>query len=63
MRGKFVSLEFDPDRHPEKLAQIVKVDAVRHELVEDGKLAIDNMSRTEIPFSQDLVQWVTAILT
>ena len=63
MRGKFVSLEFDSHRHPEKLAQIVKVDAVRHEVVEEGQLAIDNMSRTEIPFSQDLVQWVTAILT
>ena len=62
MRGKYVSLEFDSHIHPEKLSQLVKVDAIRHEQVNEGNLPIDNMSRAEILFSQELVQWVTTIL-
>ena len=64
IRGKFVSLEYDSQRHPEKLAEIVKVgETIRHEIVEDGPLSIDSMSRTEIEFTPDLVQWVTYILS
>lgn len=63
MRGKFVSLEFDAQRHPDKLAEIAKVDSIRHEIVEDGPLSIDSMSRAEIEFTGDLIQWVTYILS
>ena len=64
IRGKFVCLEYDSQRHPEKLAEIVKVgETIRHEIVEDGPLSIDSMSRTEIEFTPDLVQWVTYILS
>lgn len=51
LRGKFVSLEFDAQRHPNKLAEIVKVDSIRHEKVEEGPLSIDSMSRAEIEFT------------
>jgi hypothetical protein len=63
MKGKFVSLEFDAQRHPEKLAQIARVDSIRHEFVEQGPLSIDSMSRAEIEFAPELIQWVTYILS
>lgn len=63
MKGKFVSLEYDAQRHPEKLAEIAKTESIRHEVVEDGPLPIDSMSRAEIEFTADLIQWVTYILT
>jgi hypothetical protein len=55
MKGKFVSLEFDAQRHPEKLAQIARVDSIRHEFVEQGPLSIDSMSRAEIEFAPELI--------
>ena len=59
IRGPFASLDFDEDRHPHQLSQIVRVNSIRHEHIETGPLAIDNLARSEVALTNELVQWIS----
>lgn len=61
--GKYASIEFDLARHPNQLPMLVTINQLRHEKVDDHNLPIDGLSRAEIALPQDLIQWVSMILS
>ena len=54
-KGKYLSLEFDQDRHPMQLPQIFTNGEVRHESYTDVNAHLDSLSRVEIVISPPLV--------
>ncbi len=65
IKGKFVSIEFDPARHPDQLPQIFTNTQIRKPIPDDGVTAhLDFLTRKEVPIpSADLAEWITQILT
>ena len=61
--GKFAFIEFDKTQHANQLPTFVTLNQIRHAKEGDGSLPIDGLSRAEIAIPQDLIKWVTAILS
>lgn len=63
--GKYAHGEFDAGRHPGQLPQIYAMSQLRPEIVDDESSTkfIDGLSRAEVAFSPDLVQWMSHLLT
>ncbi|TNV79139.1 hypothetical protein FGO68_gene10829 [Halteria grandinella] len=65
VKSKFVSLEFDHDRHPDQLPEIFTANRLRHLSTgnDPAFIIIDSLGRHEITLSAQLSQWITQLLT